>query len=124
MFNIDNESGAINVAGDLVANRTSTIDCGGFGSTPPTPLVPPPRHHSVELPAERGISYAVYTNINGTLVSALTNHSVSPRPGRKTNRELRSREQSGDNWSRDARLFSPARRQLHLFVTARTTELR
>src|SRR6185369_13705390 len=46
----------------------------------PTPLVATATVTiHVELPySNGGISYAIYTNINGTLVSALTNHSSFP----------------------------------------------
>lgn len=81
-FDIDSQKGLITVAGDLSAAvqnvyqlTVALVDETEAGVLTATSLVT----INVELPYPRGgISYAVYTNLAGTLVSDLTNASVFP----------------------------------------------
>ncbi|PYI85848.1 MAG: hypothetical protein DME26_10045, partial [Verrucomicrobia bacterium] len=86
MFNIDSATGEITVAGDLVAATKNVYELNVVVSdqTPPLSLTATSTVTvTVELPYQRGsISHAVYTNISGILVSALTNDISFPRdPG-------------------------------------------
>ena len=82
MFRIDEGSGVIRVAGDPTAavQRVYHLAVAVSDQTPPTPLtVTGAVTIRVELPYPRGrISYAVYTNISGTLVSDLTRAASFP----------------------------------------------
>ena len=82
MFRIDPGSGEIQVAGDPTAAVRSVyhLSVAVSDQTPPTPLtVTGMVTIRVELPYPRGhITYAVYTNISGTLVSDLTRAASFP----------------------------------------------
>ncbi len=85
MFTIGNHSGTISVAGDLDATAQSVYNLAVMASdqTPPSPLTATSMVTVTVLPnyspfRPGSISYALYTNITGNLISALTSASIYP----------------------------------------------